>query len=121
MGAEHRHVDGRPFDRSVGQFVIQRPGEDPRRRGLADPAHAGQDPGLRHPPGLERVRHGADHGVLADQVVEAGGAVFARQHAVMLAGLGRAAEVEAALMGGVGIGGRGRYGCGSVGHRSIRN
>ena len=38
-------------------------------------------------------------GVLADQIVETGGAVFARQHAIRLAGLRRAAEVEAALMG----------------------
>ena len=87
MHAEHRHVDGRPLHRAVRQFVIQRAGENPRRGGLADPAHAGQDPGLRNAPGLERVRNGAHHGVLADQIVETGRAVFARQHAIGLAGL----------------------------------
>ena len=103
MHAGHRHVDGRPLRRAVRQFVIQRAGEDPRRGGFADAAHPGQDPGLRNPPGLERVGNRADHGVLADQIVETGGAVFPRQHAVVLAGLRRAAEVEAALMGAVGI------------------
>ncbi len=52
MHAEHRHVDGRRGDRAVGQFVIQRAGEDARGRRLADAAHAGQDPGLRNAPGL---------------------------------------------------------------------
>ena len=99
MHAEHRHVDGRPLHRAVGQFVIQRAGENPRRGGLADAAHAGQDPGLRNPPGLERVGDGAHHGLLADQIVETGGAVFPRQHAIGLAGLRRAAEIEAALIG----------------------
>ncbi len=102
MHARHRHVDGRALHRSVRQLVIQRPGENPRRGGFSDPAHAGEDPGLRNPPGLERVRNGPDHGVLADQVLEAGGAVFPRQHAIMLAGLRRAAEVEAALLDAVG-------------------
>ena len=99
MHAERRHLDGRALHRAVRQFVIQRAGENARRGGLADPAHTGQDPGLRNPPGLERVRDGADHGLLADQVVETGGAVFPRQHAVGLAGLGEAAEIEAALTG----------------------
>ena len=80
--AEHRHVDGRPGDRAVRQFVIERAGEDARRRGLADAAHAGEDPGLRNASGLEAVRDRAHHGVLADQIVEGRGPVFARQHAV---------------------------------------
>ena len=80
--AERGHVDGRAFDRTVRQFVVQRARQNPRRGGLADPAHAGQDPGLRNSPGFERVGDGADHGLLADQVVKAGGAVFACQHAV---------------------------------------
>jgi len=58
---------------------------------------------LRDPAGLERVRNGTDHGILADQIVETGRAIFSRQHAIVLAGLGRAAEVEAALMGVLGI------------------
>ncbi len=88
MHAQRRHVDGRPLHRTVRQFVIQRAGENPRRGGFADAAHPGQDPGLRNPSGLERIRNGADHGVLADQIVEAGGAVFARQHPIGLAGPG---------------------------------
>jgi hypothetical protein len=48
--AEHRHVDGRPLHRAVRQFVIQRAGEDARGGGLADAAHAGEDPGLRDAP-----------------------------------------------------------------------
>ncbi len=120
MHAKYRHVDGRALHRSVRQFVIQRAGENPRRGGLADPAHAGQDPGLRNPPGLERVGNGADHGVLADQILETGGAVFARQHAIGLAGLRPAAEVEAGLRRALRIVG-GHEGNASVGHRSIRN
>ena len=96
---ERRHVDGRALHRAVRQFVIQRAGENSRGGGFADPAHAGQNPGLRNAAGLERVRDGADHGVLADQIVETGGTVFARQHAVVLAGLRRSAQIEAALMG----------------------
>ncbi len=82
MHAEHRHLDGRAGDRAVGQLVVQRAGQNARRRGLADAAHAGEDPGLRDAAGLEGVGHRAHHGVLADQVVEGRGPVFARQHAV---------------------------------------
>ena len=93
-----------PVHRAVGQFVIERAGEDARGRGLADAAHAGEDPGLRDAAGLERIRDGAHHGVLADQVVEARRAVFARQHAI--AGRRRRRR----------IGGRRRHSCG-VAHR----
>ena len=68
--AHRRHGDGRALHRAVGQFVVQRAGEDARRRRLADAAHAGEDPGLRHAAGLERVRDRADHGLLADEIVE---------------------------------------------------
>ena len=83
--AEHRHVDRRALDRAVGQFVVERAGEDARGRGLPDAAHAGQDPGLRDTAGLERVRDGAHHRVLADQVGEGRGAILARQHAIATA------------------------------------
>ena len=120
MHAQNRHVDGRPFHRSVRQFVIQGAGQNPRRGGLADPAHPGQDPGLRNSSGFERIRNGADHGLLADQIVKAGRAVFARQHPIGFAGLGdlgrRAADIEAALVGAVRLIG----GSASVVHRSIR-
>ena len=103
MHAHDRHVDGRPLHRAIRQFVVQRAGENPRGGGFADAAHAGQNPGLRDPAGFERVRNRTDHGILADEIVETGGAVFSRQYAIVLAGLGRAAEVEAALMGAVRI------------------
>ncbi len=119
MHARHRHMDGGPCHRAVRQLVVQRAGENPRGGRFTDPAHAGQNPGLRNPSGLERIRNRAHHRVLADQVLEAGGPVFARQHAIMLAGLGRAAEVETGLTEAIGIVG-GRRGSASVGHRSIR-
>ena len=75
-------LDGRPVDRAVGQLVVERARQDARGRGLADAAHAGEDPGLRDAAGLERVGERAHHRVLADQVVEGRRAVFARQHAV---------------------------------------
>ncbi|OIQ65521.1 hypothetical protein GALL_529190 [mine drainage metagenome] len=117
--ARNRPVDGRPLHRAIRQFVVPRAGEDPRRRGLSDAAYAGQDPGLWNATGLERIRDGAHHGVLADQIVETGGAVFPRQHAIGLASLRPTTEIEAALVGTFGIV-RGQ-GSASVGHRSIRN
>ena len=88
VDAEHRHFDGRRGDRAVRQFVIERARQNARRRGLADAAHAGENPGLRNAAGLERVRDRTHHGVLADQIVERGRPVFARQHAIR-SGFGR--------------------------------
>ncbi len=94
LHAHHRHVDGRAFDRAVRQFVVERAGQDTRGGGFADPAHAGQDPGLRNAARLEGVRDRADHGVLADQVFETGRTVFARQHAIGRRLWRSSAEVE---------------------------
>jgi hypothetical protein len=115
--AQIRHLDGRPLHRTVRLFIVQRAGENPRRRGFADSAYPGQDPGLRNPPGFERIRNRADHGLLADQIVKTGGAVFARQHPIGFAGLRLTAESEAALTGAFGMIG----GSASITHRSIRN
>ncbi|MBV6488911.1 MAG: hypothetical protein GHHEDOFH_02881 [Pseudorhodoplanes sp.] len=82
MHAGLRHRDRRPRDRIVRQLVVQRARQDARGRGLADAAHAGQDPGLRDAPGGEGIGDGADHRLLPDQIVERGGTVFARQHAI---------------------------------------
>ncbi len=82
MRPEGRHLDRRPGDGTVGQLVVECAGEDARGRGLADTAYAGENPGLRDAGGLECVRDGAHHRILADQVVEGCGAVFARQHAI---------------------------------------
>ena len=90
--AQRRHGDGRLRHGTVRQFVIERARQNPRRRGLADAAHAGEDPGLRDAPRLEGVRDRAHHGVLADQVVEVRRPVLARQHAI------------AGTFGGIGVG-----------------
>jgi hypothetical protein len=93
---ERRHVDGRAGDRAVGEVVVERTGEDACRGGLPDAAHAGEDPGLRNASALERVRDGAHHRVLADQVGKRRRAVLARQHAIA----GRlAAEIESGARG----------------------
>jgi hypothetical protein len=99
--AQIGHVDGRPLHRTIRPFVVERTGENPRRGGFADAADAGQYPGLRNPARFERIRDGADHGLLADQVLETGGTVFARQHPVGLGGLALAAEFKATLAGAV--------------------
>jgi len=111
MHAEFRHVDGRFGHRAVRQFVIQGAGENARGRGLADAAHAGEHPGLRNAAALEGVRDGAHHRVLADQIVEIGGPVFAGEHAIAQA-FGGGAEIEA---------GMGRFrNFGRLAHRAIR-
>ncbi len=84
MHAHHRHLDCGFLHRTVRQFVIQRARENARSRGLADATHAGEDPGLRDATAVECVRDGAHHGVLPDQVIKAGRAVFAREHAIAL-------------------------------------
>ena len=60
-------------------LVVQRAREDAGGGRLADAAHAGQHVGLRDPVHLERVAQRADHDLLADEVVESLGAVFARK------------------------------------------
>src|SRR5262249_53779907 len=80
--AELRQVRGRAGDRAVGELVVERAGENARRRGLADAAYAGEDPGLGNAARGERIGDRAHHGVLADQVGEGLRPVFAREHAV---------------------------------------
>ncbi len=55
---------------------------DPGRRGLADPAHAGKHEGLRDPPGGNRVRQGADNRLLPDDLGKALRPVLAGEDAV---------------------------------------
>jgi len=82
VNAERRHADGGRGNAAVGELVIERARQDARGRGLADTAHAGQDPGLRDAPGLERIRERAHHRVLSDQVFKVGRTVFACKHAI---------------------------------------
>ncbi len=64
------------------QFIIEGAGEDARGRGLADAAHAGQNIGLMDSVEVEGVRQRPDHGLLADQILEARGAIFAGEDAI---------------------------------------
>src|SRR6266446_1838905 len=43
---------------AVRTDAVERAGDDPRRRRLADPAHPGEDEGVRDPPGCYRIRQG---------------------------------------------------------------
>ena len=81
MDAEAGHVDGR-LAGAVRPLVVEAAGEDAGGGGLADAAHAGEHPGLRDAAGVEGVREGADHRLLADQVVEGARAVFSSKNAV---------------------------------------
>ncbi len=86
MHAEFVHVDGRPVDGGPpvarGKFVIEGAGEDARGRGLADAAHAREHIGLMDAADVEGVGQGADHRLLADQILETARPIFARQHAI---------------------------------------
>ncbi len=82
---------------AVGADAVKGAGDDPRRRRLADPAHPGQDEGVRDPPGRNRVRQGAHHRLLADDLGEGLRPVLAGEDAIggrgighwLAAGLGR--------------------------------
>ncbi len=79
--ADAARIGGRAAG-AVRADAVQRAGDDAGGGGLADAAHAGQHEGVRDPADGEGVAQDAHHRLLADQVVEAGRAVFARQHAV---------------------------------------
>ncbi len=111
MHAEFRHMDRRPLHRPIRQLIVQRARQNPGGGGFADAADPGQDPGLRNAAGFERVGDGAHHGLLADQILEACGAVFSRQYAIGLAGFRRTGIV------GI-VRGQGRA---SIIHRKVRN
>ena len=86
MNAEFGHVDRRMRHRLATarrrQLVIEGAGEDARGRGLADPAHAGQNIGLMDSLEVEGIRQRPDHGLLADQILETRGPIFAGEHAI---------------------------------------
>ena len=112
MDAQVRHVDRRRAG-AVGLLVIETPGQNARRRGFADASNACEHPGLRDAAGLERIRQGADHRLLADQILERAGAVFAGQNPIGRAGCGGRLKRKA-RQGRLFV--QGRAGCGFV-HR----
>src|SRR5207302_748829 len=65
----------------VGADAIERAGDDPCRRGFADPAHARQDESLRDAALGDRVRQGADHRLLPDHLGKGLRPVFAGEDA----------------------------------------
>ena len=67
---------------TVRADAIERLGDNPRCRCLADAAHPGQQPGLSQPIARNGIGKRLHHGVLPEQRVEAGGTVFARQNAI---------------------------------------
>jgi len=68
------------------RLVIQAAGKDARGRRLANAADAGEHPGLRNAAGRKGVGDGADHRLLADQVVEGTRPVFSRENAIRCRG-----------------------------------
>ena len=62
--------------------AVERLGDQPRGRGLADAADAGEQERMRDPPALDRIGERLHHRVLADQLGKGLRAVFAGEHAI---------------------------------------
>ena len=91
---------GRRAAGAVGADAVQGAGDDAGGGGLADAAHAGEHEGVGDAALGEGVAEGADQRVLADQLGEGGGAVFAGEHAIGRAGGGRRRRVRGRGRGG---------------------
>jgi hypothetical protein len=74
-------LDGRAA-LAVRADAVQRLGDDPRRRRLADAAHAGQHEGMGDAARGHRVGQRADQRVLADQPGKIARAIFAGENAI---------------------------------------
>ena len=98
-GVKFEHVEVAPFDDRLAvtafdgevfdagavnavALVVEGAGEQPGRGGLTDAAHAREHEGVGDTACRERVLQGADHGLLADQILECLRTVLARQHRV---------------------------------------
>ena len=80
MAAFGGQLDRRAAD-LIG-LIVEGAGQKAGGGGLADAAYAGQHEGMGDAARGEGVGQGADHGLLADQVLEGAGPVFARQHLI---------------------------------------
>ena len=80
--AQTPHGSGGGAAGAVGADAVERAGDDAGGGGLADAAHAGEHEGVGDAAQGEGVAQDADHRILADHVIEAGGPVFAREHPV---------------------------------------
>ena len=67
---------------AVGSDAVEGARQDAGGRGLADPAHAGQDEGVGDPARRNRVRQGAHHRLLPDQLGEGRRSIFAGEDAI---------------------------------------
>ena len=88
--------------------AVERARDDPRGRGLADAADAGQQEGVRDPPGAQRVGERAHQRLLADQLGQALRPVGAREHAIGLAPLQRRRSTRVAGLASTGCARRAR-------------
>ena len=77
----HGSIVGPPLP--VRADAVQRLGDQPRGRGLADPAHPGQQEGMGDAAALDGVAQRLHHRILADQLGKGLRPIFAGQHAVM--------------------------------------
>ena len=68
--------------RALGPDAIEGAREDPGRRRFSDTTHAGQDEGVGDPPRRDRIRQGAHHRLLPDQLGEGRRPVFAGEDAI---------------------------------------
>src|SRR4051812_45146415 len=80
-------IDGRAA-LPVRPDAVQRLCDQPRGRGLADPANAGEEEGMGKPVALDSIAQCLDHGLLPDQLIEALRPVFSGEYAVRLGGIG---------------------------------
>jgi hypothetical protein len=80
----HRRAD-RTLAAGVGgltTFAVQRLGENARNRGLADTAGAGEQVGVVHAAGIQRIGERAHHMFLPDQLGEFAGAPLACEYLI---------------------------------------
>ena len=88
IGADAAWVGGRAAG-TVRPGTVEAAGDDARRGRLAGAAHAREHEGMSHAPRGERPPQDAHHGVLADEIIEAAGAIGAGEDPIRLSRRGR--------------------------------